>query len=55
MITATIIGDVAIAAGAYVAAIFTWPWLRTKLLGAQAEVDRLRARANAVIDAMHKD
>lgn len=54
MLTATFIGDIAIAAGAYVVAIFTWPWLRTKLLGAQAEADRLRARANAVLDAVKK-
>lgn len=54
MLTATFIGDIAIAVGAYAAAIFTWPWLRTKLLGAQAEADRLRARANAVLDAVKK-
>lgn len=54
MITATIIGDIAIAAGAYVASIYTWPWLRTKLLGAQAEADRLLDRAQAVLDAVKK-
>lgn len=54
MITATVIFDVLFIAGGYVASIYTWPWLRTKLLGAQAEADRLRARANAVLDAVKK-
>lgn len=54
MITATVILNVLFAAGGYVAAIYTWPWLRTKLLGAQAEADRLRSRANVVLAAVKK-
>lgn len=35
----------------YVASIYTWPWLRTKLMGAKAEVDRLEARIRAIAEA----
>lgn len=38
-----IIAVVAIFAGGYVASIFSWPWLRPKLIGAQAEYAKLKA------------
>lgn len=41
-------GDMVIAVVAYVAAIYTWPWLRTKLMGVEAEVEALLARAEAL-------
>lgn len=49
MITATVVFDVLFIAGGYVAAIYTWPWLRTKFIGAEAEAAKLRARAADVI------
>lgn len=35
--------------GGYVASIFSWPWIRTAFIGAEAEYEKLRARADAVI------
>lgn len=49
MITATVIFDVLFIAGGYVASIYTWPWLRTKFIGAEAEAEKLRTRAADVI------
>lgn len=50
----TFIGDIIIAAGAYVASIYTWPWLRLKIVGAQAEAAALQVRAIAVLNAVKK-
>lgn len=47
----TFIGDIIIAGLAYVASIYTWPWLRTKIMGAKAEIDRLNARIQAISEA----
>ena len=40
----TLTGDVMIAVAAYVASIYTWPWLRTKLMGIESEIKVLEAR-----------
>lgn len=45
-------GDIAIAILAYVASIYTWPWIRTKIMGAKAEVDRLEARIRAIAESV---
>jgi hypothetical protein len=45
-------GDIFVAVGAYVASIYTWPWLRTKLVGIEAEVKALEARAQALKTAV---
>ena len=44
--------DAALLAGGYAASIYTWPWLRTKLQGAQAEITALEARATALKTAL---
>lgn len=44
----TLFGDGLIAFVAYVASIYTWPWIRTKLSGVTAEITNLRAKANAL-------
>lgn len=36
------------AAGGYVASIFTWPAIRSAVVGVEAEVASLRARAAAI-------
>lgn len=36
---------IALITGGYVASIYTWPWIRQKALGVQAEADGLRNRA----------
>lgn len=51
MISATIIGDIAFLIGGYVAAIYTWPRVKLLLNGAQTEANRLRAKADAIIEA----
>jgi len=33
----------------YIASIYTWPWIRTKIIGVEAEADALRDRASAII------
>jgi len=40
--------DIGLLVGGYVASIYTWPWLRTKLQGAEAEVKALEARVLAL-------
>jgi hypothetical protein len=35
-------------AGGYAASVFSWPWLRAHVTGAVAEIERLRARAQAI-------
>jgi hypothetical protein len=42
------IGFVAIFAGGYVVSIFTWPWLRLKLIGGEAEYQKLKARIESI-------
>jgi hypothetical protein len=37
-----------VAAGSYVASIFTWPRFRQALVGIENEIDDLRARARAL-------
>lgn len=44
--------DAALLAGGYAASIYTWPWLRTKLQGAQAEITALEARAASLKAAL---
>lgn len=44
MITFVEVATVFAFAGGYVASVYTWPWLRTVSLGAEAEYDRLKAR-----------
>jgi hypothetical protein len=39
-------------AAGFAAAVLLWPWLRTRFQGAVAEIDRLRARAQALEDAI---
>jgi hypothetical protein len=34
--------------GGYVAAIFTWPKIRTRIVGAEAEIASLREKARAL-------
>ena len=36
------------AVGGYVASVFTWPALRTKVLGVEAEVASLKARVTSL-------
>lgn len=47
----TFIGDILIYVAGFVTCIYTWPWIRTKLMGAKAEVDRLQARIQAIAEA----
>lgn len=35
--------------GGYAASIYTWPWIRTTVLGVEAEIGILRARLNSLI------
>ncbi len=44
--------DAALLAGGYAASIYTWPWLRTKVQGVEAEVKALTARADALKAAL---
>ncbi len=37
--------------GGYVGSIYSWPWIRAKALGAEAEAAKLRDRASAVLNA----
>lgn len=41
--------DALLVAGGYVASIYSWPWIRAAFIGAEAEYDKLRDRADAVI------
>lgn len=50
----TFFGDICIAAAAYAAGAFTWPWLHQKFVGAEAYAAKLRDKAHAVIDAARK-
>jgi hypothetical protein len=34
----------------YAAAVYSWPWLRTHVTGAVAEIEALRARAKTLED-----
>lgn len=54
MISATILGDIAFAAGGYIAAIYTWPKLKLWINGAQLEATKLRAKADAILSAAKK-
>lgn len=51
MISATIIGDIAFLIGGYIAAIYTWPRVKLWLNGAHSEAAKLRAKADAIIEA----
>ena len=46
--------DVVIFAAGYAASIYTWPWLRLQMNGAAAEYDRLRARADRIINSVKR-
>jgi hypothetical protein len=39
-------------AGGYAVSVVSWPWVRARAIGAAAEIDRLRARAKALEDAI---
>lgn len=39
-------------AGGYVASIYTWPWIRTTVLGVEAEIGILRTRLNSLITGL---
>lgn len=52
MITATVLGDIALIIGGYVAYIYTWPKIKVIVNGAQTEVAKLRAKANALLAAI---
>jgi hypothetical protein len=54
MSTAIGIFDIVFLAVGYVASIYTWPWIRTKIGGATAEYDRLRERADSIINAVKR-
>lgn len=54
MTTLAIIFDIALFIGGYVASIYTWTKVKVIVLGAQAEADRLKAKANAILDAVKK-
>jgi hypothetical protein len=43
-----IIAAVLVFAAGYVASIYTWPWIRTTVTGAEAEIERLRTRLDSV-------
>jgi hypothetical protein len=51
MITATVVFDVLFIAGGYVASIYTWPRVKLLINGAQTEAVKLRAKADALIEA----
>jgi hypothetical protein len=51
MITATVIFDVLFVAAGYVASIYTWPRVKLLINGAQIEAAKLRAKADALIEA----
>jgi len=40
--------------GGYAASIYSWPKLKVWINGAQAEAEALRAKADALIDALKK-
>jgi hypothetical protein len=40
--------DIVLFAAGYAASVYTWPWLRTKIQGAQAEITALEARVTAL-------
>lgn len=44
--------DFVLFAGGYVGSIYSWPWLRTKLQGIEAEITALEARAAALKAAL---
>jgi hypothetical protein len=39
-------------AGGYAASVYSWPRIRAAAIGAAAEIERLRARAKALEDAL---
>lgn len=51
MTTVVLIGDALLLIGGYVAAIYTWPRVKLFLNGAHAEAAKLRAKADAIIEA----
>jgi hypothetical protein len=36
----------------YAASVYSWPWIRAQAIGADAEIDQLRARAKALEDTI---
>ena len=40
--------DILLFAAGYAASIYTWPWLRTQIQGAQSEIAALEARVTAL-------
>jgi hypothetical protein len=53
MTTGDVLLAAALFAAGYAASIFTWPWLRKAIVGAEAEVDLLHARIAKIMDAIH--
>jgi hypothetical protein len=41
--------DIFVFLSGFVVSIYTWPWLRAKFLGAEAEAQKLRDRASAIL------
>ena len=41
-------------AAGYAASIYTWPWIRLQSVGAAAEYDSLRAKADAIISSVKR-
>jgi hypothetical protein len=52
MTTGDFLLAVALFAAGYAASIFTWPWIRKKFLGADAEIQRLSARIGRIMNAI---
>jgi hypothetical protein len=47
----TITSYILTAIGGYVLCIFTWPYIRSTVIGVEAEAAQLRARASAIVAA----
>ncbi|ACI92731.1 hypothetical protein OCAR_5600 [Afipia carboxidovorans OM5] len=46
--------SIALFVGGYVASIYTWTRLKVIVNGAQAEAEKLRAKAKAIVEAAQK-
>lgn len=54
MTTLAVVFDIALFVGGYVASIYTWTKVKVWVLGAQAEADRMMAKAKAIVEAATK-
>lgn len=41
--------DVLMVVGGYAASVYTWPWIRTKFTGVEAEISSLIAKVEALV------